>query len=70
LVSPSSGEGISFALRSGAAAGAAFGSADPARAYRGEFGRLARRVAAKLLKAKVIFTPRLRRLALRIPYYP
>jgi geranylgeranyl reductase len=70
LVSPSSGEGISFALRSGTAAGAALGSACPARAYRREFGRLARRVAAKLLKAKVIFTPRLRRLALRVPYYP
>jgi flavin-dependent dehydrogenase len=69
-VSPSSGEGISFALRSGTAAGAAFGSADPARAYRREFGKLARRVAAKLLKVKVIFTPRLRRLALRVPYYP
>jgi geranylgeranyl reductase len=70
LVSPSSGEGISFALRSGMTAGAAFGSIDPPRTYRREFGRLARRVAAKLIKARVIFTPRLRRLALRIPYYP
>lgn len=70
LVSPSSGEGISFALRSGMAAGTALGSADPARAYRRGFDKLARRVAAKFLKAKVIFTPRLRRIALRIPYYP
>ncbi len=70
LVSPSSGEGISFALRSGMAAGTALGSADPARAYHREFGSLARKVRAKFIKAKVIFTPRLRRLALRIPYYP
>lgn len=70
LVSPSSGEGISFALRSGTAAGCALGYADPARSYRREFTRQARRVAAKFLKAKVIFTPRLRQLALRVPYYP
>jgi geranylgeranyl diphosphate/geranylgeranyl-bacteriochlorophyllide a reductase len=70
LVSPSSGEGISFALGSGQAAGAALGSSDPARAYLRTFRRLACRVAAKFLKAKVIFTPRLRRLALRIPCYP
>jgi len=70
LVSPSSREGISFALRSGMAAGTALGSSHPARAYQRSFDRLARAVAAKFLKAHVIFTPRLRRLALRVPCYP
>jgi flavin-dependent dehydrogenase len=70
LVSPSSGEGISFAIRSGIAAGVALRRSDPCRAYRREFSALARKVAAKLTKARVIFTPRLRRLALRLPFYP
>jgi len=70
LVSPSSGEGISFALESGAAAGAALGSSRPLAAYERSFAPLAARVCRKFVKAKVIFNPRLRRLALRIPFYP
>jgi geranylgeranyl diphosphate/geranylgeranyl-bacteriochlorophyllide a reductase len=66
LVSPSSGEGLSFALESGAAAGAAASCA----AYNRAFQRLARRVARKLLKARVIFSPRLRPLAMRLPWCP
>ena len=70
LVSPSSGEGLSFALESGAAAGEAVAAADPLAAYRPALRRLARRVAGKLLKARVIFSPGWRRLALRIPWCP
>jgi flavin-dependent dehydrogenase len=70
LVSPSSGEGISFALLSGAAAGAATAAADSHRAYRSRFDHLARRVMAKTLKAKVIYSPRRRAWALRLPWYP
>jgi flavin-dependent dehydrogenase len=70
LVSPSSGEGISFALRSGMAAGAALGSGEPSRAYGRAFRRLSGMVSRKFLKARVIFAPRLRRLALRVPFYP
>jgi flavin-dependent dehydrogenase len=70
LVSPSSGEGISFALSSGAAAGRAVAAEDPIQAYRREFARLARRIIAKKLKAGVIFSPRLRSWALRLPWYP
>jgi flavin-dependent dehydrogenase len=70
LVSPSSGEGLSFALASGAAAGRAVGQADPAAAYGPAFGRQARRVRRKLLKARAIFSPKVRRLALRVPWCP
>ncbi len=70
LVSPSSGEGISFALESGAAAGAALADARPAAAYARAFRPLAGRVARKFVKARVIFSPPLRRLALRLPFYP
>jgi len=70
LVSPSSGEGLSFALSSGAAAGSAAASADPQAAYAQAFGRQAARVARKFIKARVIFSPRLRRLALRLPWCP
>jgi len=70
LVSPSSGEGISFALRSGMAAAAALAVQEPAQTYERAFAGLARQVTAKFLKARVIFTPWTRRLALRIPYYP
>jgi len=70
LVSPSSGEGISFALASGMAAAAALTSAEPARAYTRPFAALARRVQTKFLKARIIFSPHLRRLALRLPWYP
>ena len=78
LVSPSSGEGLSFALSSGAVAGRAVGAAagpgaPPAPGgaddYCG-FRRLAGRVARKFIKARVIFSPRLRRLALRLPWCP
>ena len=70
LVSPSSGEGLSFALSSGAAAGRAAGAAAPAAAYARTFAPCARRVAMKFLKARVIFSPPLRRLALRLPWCP
>ncbi len=70
LVSPSSGEGLSFALESGAAAGAAAGAEDPLAAYRAGFSRQAKRVAKKLLKARVIFSPLARRVALRVPWCP
>ena len=70
LVSPSSGEGISFALSSGAAAGRAVSARDPIQAYQREFDRLAHRIMAKRLKAGVIFSPRLRSWALRLPWYP
>jgi flavin-dependent dehydrogenase len=70
LVSPSSGEGISFALQSGMAAACALASLAPGRGYAAPFARLARRVSAKLLKARIIRTPFLRRLALQLPYYP
>lgn len=70
LVSPSSGEGLSFALESGAAAGAAAGTDAPGRAYRPAFARQARRVVRKFLKARVIFSPQWRRLALRLSWCP
>ena len=70
LVSPSSGEGISFALESGAAAGEAIGGNQPARNYERVFRHLARRVRRKFLKARVIFSPRWRRVVLRLPWCP
>jgi flavin-dependent dehydrogenase len=70
LVSPSSGEGISFALESGAAAGEAVGRPQPSRHYAGVFRHLARRVRRKFLKARVIFSPRCRRAVLRLPWCP
>lgn len=71
LVSPSSGEGLSFALASGQAAGLATADASPATAYGRVFHRtLARRIALKFIKARVIFSPALRRWALRLPWCP
>jgi flavin-dependent dehydrogenase len=72
LVSPSSGEGISFALISGAAAGAAAGRApaDALEEYRKTFAPLARIVMIKTLKARVIYSPAARRWALRLPWCP
>jgi flavin-dependent dehydrogenase len=70
LVSPSSGEGLSFALDSGAAAGRALASDSPTAAYAPTFRHLAGRVGRKLLKARLIFSPGWRRLALRLPWYP
>jgi flavin-dependent dehydrogenase len=70
LVSPSSGEGISFALLSGAAAGRAAAAIASDRVYRQSFDQLARRVMAKTLKAKIIYSPRPRSWALRLPWYP
>lgn len=70
LVSPSSGEGISFAVESGAAAGRAACAESPAAAYERAFRRQARRVARKFVKARVIFSPRLRRLAMLLPWCP
>jgi flavin-dependent dehydrogenase len=70
LVSPSSGEGISFALSSGAAAGRAAGSASPQGTYGKSFRPLARRVMMKSLKARVIYSPAMRSWALRLPWCP
>jgi flavin-dependent dehydrogenase len=70
LVSPSSGEGLSLAIESGAAAGRAVAAEVPQAAYDRAFRRPARRVALKLIKARVIFSPLLRRLALRLPWCP
>jgi geranylgeranyl diphosphate/geranylgeranyl-bacteriochlorophyllide a reductase len=70
LVSPSSGEGISYALSSGMAAARALASGAPGRSYAASFRRPARAVCAKLIKARIILAPRLRRLALRLPWYP
>ena len=70
LVSPSSGEGISWALVSGAAAGRALGTARPGAAYSRAFGPLAARLGDKFVKSRIIFTPWTRRLALRLPWCP
>jgi flavin-dependent dehydrogenase len=70
LVSPSSGEGISFAIHSGIAAGRALSDAAPEPAYRRAFEGIARRVARKFLKARIIGTAWTRRLAMRLPWYP
>jgi geranylgeranyl diphosphate/geranylgeranyl-bacteriochlorophyllide a reductase len=90
LVSPSSGEGISFGLLSGAAAGRAVvagaiaggigvrgagrgsrpGSVSPDECYRRAFGPLSRRIMVKTLKARVIYSPSVRRWALRLPWCP
>ncbi len=70
LVSPSSGEGLSFAFSSGAFAGEALGAHSPGRDYARCFAALARRVRRKIVKAGVIFSPRLRRIAMIIPWCP
>jgi len=70
LISASSGEGISYALESGAAAGRAVASTEPASEYRRAFAGIRRRAAWKLPKARVIFSPPLRRFAMRIPWCP
>jgi geranylgeranyl diphosphate/geranylgeranyl-bacteriochlorophyllide a reductase len=71
LVSPSSGEGLSFALMSGQAAGRAAGDASPATTYTHFFYHgPARRIAMKFIKARVIFSPAMRRWALRLPWCP
>ncbi|OGR96327.1 MAG: hypothetical protein A2V88_04945, partial [Elusimicrobia bacterium RBG_16_66_12] len=70
LVSPASGEGISFALLSGAAAGRAAAADAPDRSYSKPFDHLARQVMTKTLKARVIYSPRRRALALRLPWCP
>lgn len=70
LVSPSSGEGISFALLSGSAAGRAATAESPDKPYGRYFSHLSRGLMAKTLKARVIYSPRLRSWALRLPWYP
>ncbi len=70
LVSPSSGEGISWALLSGGAAGRALGRPRPAEDYARTFRPLAALLARKFVKSRVIFTPWTRRLALRLPWCP
>ena len=70
LVSPSSGEGISYALLSGTAAGRAVGSAAPDKAYEAQFRPLAQRVVSKTFKARVIYSPTVRSWALRLPWCP
>jgi flavin-dependent dehydrogenase len=71
LVSPSSGEGISFGLLSGAAAGRAIadgGISDGS--YDQAFAPLSRKIMGKTLKARVIYSPSARRWALRLPWCP
>ena len=70
LVSPSSGEGLSFAIASGAAAGRAVGETSPGAAYGKTFRRLAGCVAKKFIKARVVFSPAWRGWALRLPWCP
>jgi flavin-dependent dehydrogenase len=70
LISASSGEGISYAIESGATAGRAFHSPEPSLEYNSKFKNIAWKVCRKFVKARVIFTPALRRFALRIPWYP
>lgn len=70
LVSPSSGEGISYAVSSGAAAGRSVGASEPLNSYRHHFNKLAAAVMRKKWKARVIYSPRLRSLALRLPWCP
>lgn len=75
LVSPSSGEGISFAILSGMAAGRAVGDTsaggdNAAPTYAAAFAPLARRIMMKTVKARVIYAPAARRWALRFPWCP
>ncbi len=70
LISPSSGEGISYALQSGCAAGQALATGSPSTVYQPRFSSISRKVARKFIKAKVVFTPWTRRLAMRIRFYP
>jgi flavin-dependent dehydrogenase len=70
LVSPSSGEGISYAIESGIAAGRALAAADPGRAYARRLRPVLLRIRGKFVKARIILSPRLRRIALRLPWYP
>lgn len=70
LVSPSSGEGISYAVSSGTAAGKSVGSSEPLKNYRHHFDELASSVMHKKWKARVIYSPRLRSFALRLPWCP
>jgi flavin-dependent dehydrogenase len=70
LVSPSSGEGISFALSSGAAAGRAVAAADVRGAYQKDFAPLARKVMVKTVKARIVYSPAARRVTLRLPWCP
>lgn len=70
LVSPSSGEGLSFALLSGAFAGKSLEEDSPARGYARRFAPLARAIRRKFVKARVILSPRLRRVAMLLPWCP
>lgn len=69
LLSPSSAEGISYALRSGAAAAAAIVEAgqgvDVAAAYRRTVRPLAIEVLAKVAKAHALRQPHVRRAIMR-----
>jgi flavin-dependent dehydrogenase len=70
LASPSSGEGISFALLSGAAAGRTAGAGSAGEAYASTFASLSRKILVKTMKARVIHAPAARRWALRLPWCP
>jgi len=67
-ISPSSAEGISYAFRSALAAAQALdaGAAGFARRYRHATKDIARDIALKNLKRRLIYTPAVRRLAMRI----
>lgn len=75
LISPSSGEGISFPLVSGAAAGRAAGYGPDgvgalAAAYHKAFTPLPRKVMVKTVKARIIYSPATREWALQLPWCP
>ncbi len=70
LVSPSSGEGISFAIESGMAAGRSLEHTSPASRYGRWFRKPARKAGGKIVKAWIVLTPWTRKLALRSPWCP
>jgi len=67
LVSPSSGEGISYALESASLFSAAFLAhpADPLPGYRKSLSGLTRSIGVKHLKAGLLSVPRIRRMIMR-----
>jgi len=68
LTSPTSGEGMSFALRSAQVAARALRSRpdDPLRAYRRSMRRTRATLMAKLLKSRALYSPMLRRLLMHL----
>lgn len=65
FISPSSLEGVSWAMRSAMLLSKALRSADPQRAYDRACGALRRRMAVKLAKCPFMYDPALRRLVMK-----